>query len=139
MYVKLPPRDLNLDPYSPHPTSTYTCGVTIALTLLNYNWPNTYTFIYGYKVICFKSWNTITRSKSKLSVTNYNYKKMSLIITQLIDSSWSSQEIQSSNSLSPNYQHVCVCVYIYIYLFIYKCLYRNLNKKKKKLWEFVKA
>ena len=129
MCVKLSPRDLNLDPYSPHPTSTYTCGVTIALTLLNYNWPSTYTFIYGYKVIFFKSWNIVTRSKSKLSVTDYNYKKMSLIITQLIDSSWSSQEIQSSNSLSPNYQRVCVCVCVCI--FIYKCLYRYLNKKKK--------
>ena len=30
MYVKLPPRDLNPDPYPPHLTSTYTCGVTIA-------------------------------------------------------------------------------------------------------------
>ena len=30
MCVKLPPRDLNPDPYPPHPTSTYTCGVTIA-------------------------------------------------------------------------------------------------------------
>ena len=30
MYVKLPFRDLNSDPYSPHPTSTYTYGVTIA-------------------------------------------------------------------------------------------------------------
>ena len=28
MYVKFRSRDLNLDPYSPHPTSTYTCGVT---------------------------------------------------------------------------------------------------------------
>ena len=25
MYVKLSPRDLNLNHYSPHPTSTYTC------------------------------------------------------------------------------------------------------------------
>ena len=30
MYVKLPLGDLNLVPYPPHPTSTYTCGVTIA-------------------------------------------------------------------------------------------------------------
>ena len=30
MYVKLPPEDLNLNSYPPHPTSTYTCGVTIA-------------------------------------------------------------------------------------------------------------
>ena len=135
MCVKLPPRDLNLNPYSPHPTSTYTCGVTIAFTLLNYNWPNTYTFIYGYKVIFFKSWNIVTRSKSKLSVTDYNYKKMSLIITQLIDSSWSSQEIQSSNSLSPNYQRVCVCVYIYLFI----NAYIDIWTKKKKLWEFVKA
>ena len=28
MCVKFPPEDLNLDPYPPHPTSTYTCGVT---------------------------------------------------------------------------------------------------------------
>ena len=30
MCVKLPPEDLNLDPCPPHPTSTYTCEVTIA-------------------------------------------------------------------------------------------------------------
>ena len=30
MYVKLPPKDLNLDLCPLHPTSTYTCGVTIA-------------------------------------------------------------------------------------------------------------
>ena len=29
MFVKFPPRDLNIDPYSPHPTSTYICGVII--------------------------------------------------------------------------------------------------------------
>ena len=29
MYVKFPPRSLNPDPCSPHPTSTYICGVTI--------------------------------------------------------------------------------------------------------------
>ena len=29
MCVKLPPGDLNPDPYSPHPTSIYTYGVTI--------------------------------------------------------------------------------------------------------------
>ena len=29
MCVKFPPRDLNIDSYSPHPTSTYICGVTI--------------------------------------------------------------------------------------------------------------
>ena len=28
--MKLPPRDLNPAPYPPHPTSTYTYGVTIA-------------------------------------------------------------------------------------------------------------
>ena len=28
--MKLPLRDLNLNPYPPHPTSTYTCRVTIA-------------------------------------------------------------------------------------------------------------
>ena len=31
MCVKLSPRDLNHIPCPPHPTSTYTCGVTIAL------------------------------------------------------------------------------------------------------------
>ena len=31
MYVKLPPRELNLDSYPPpHHTSIYTCGVTTA-------------------------------------------------------------------------------------------------------------
>ena len=32
MCVKFSPRDLNSDPYphTPHPTSTYTCGVAIA-------------------------------------------------------------------------------------------------------------
>ena len=30
MCVKLPPGDLNPGPCPPHPTSTYTCGVTIA-------------------------------------------------------------------------------------------------------------
>ena len=29
MYVKLSPRNLNPGPYPPHPTSTYTCEVTI--------------------------------------------------------------------------------------------------------------
>ena len=27
--MNLPPRDLNSDPYPPHPTSTYICGVII--------------------------------------------------------------------------------------------------------------
>ena len=30
MCVKLPLEDLNLGPYYPHSTNTYTCGVTIA-------------------------------------------------------------------------------------------------------------
>ena len=30
MYVKLPPEDLNLNSYPPHPTSTYTYEVTTA-------------------------------------------------------------------------------------------------------------
>ena len=30
MCMKLSPGDLNSDPYPPHPTSTYTCGVTTA-------------------------------------------------------------------------------------------------------------
>ena len=33
MCVKLPSRDLNHDLHPPLPTSTYTCGVTIALTI----------------------------------------------------------------------------------------------------------
>ena len=33
MCVKLPPGDLNLGPYSPHSTNTYTCGVTITLRM----------------------------------------------------------------------------------------------------------
>ena len=37
MCVKLPPEDLNLDPYPPYPTSTYTCGVTIAPRVYNGN------------------------------------------------------------------------------------------------------
>ena len=31
MCVKFPPRDLNLGPYLPHRTRTYTCGGTIAI------------------------------------------------------------------------------------------------------------
>ena len=30
MCIKLSSRDLNFDPYPLHPTSTYTCGTTIA-------------------------------------------------------------------------------------------------------------
>ena len=30
MCVKLPPKDLNSNPYPPHPTKTYTCRVAIA-------------------------------------------------------------------------------------------------------------
>ena len=30
MCMKLPPEELNSDPCLPHPTSTYTCGVTTA-------------------------------------------------------------------------------------------------------------
>ena len=30
MCVKLPPGDLNSNPYPPHPTKSYTCRVTIA-------------------------------------------------------------------------------------------------------------
>ena len=33
MYIKLSPRDLNLDFCPPHPTSIYTCGVTTALRM----------------------------------------------------------------------------------------------------------
>ena len=35
MCVKLIPGDLNLDPYPPHPTSTYICKVTIAPRVCN--------------------------------------------------------------------------------------------------------
>ena len=45
MCVKLPPENLNPNSYPPHPTSIYTCGVTIALrvcggdvVLLNIMW-----------------------------------------------------------------------------------------------------
>ena len=31
MCVKLPPRNLNLNPYPPHSTNIYTCRVTITL------------------------------------------------------------------------------------------------------------
>ena len=31
MFVNLSPEDLNSQPLLPHPTSTYTCGLTIAL------------------------------------------------------------------------------------------------------------
>ena len=31
MRMKFPPGDLNFDPFLPRPTSTYACGVTIAL------------------------------------------------------------------------------------------------------------
>jgi len=30
MCIKLPPEDLNSDPYPPHPTNIYICGVTTA-------------------------------------------------------------------------------------------------------------
>ena len=33
--MKLPPKDLNLDPYPPHPTSTYTYGVIITPKVCN--------------------------------------------------------------------------------------------------------
>ena len=35
MCVKLPPRDLNPDPYPSHSTSTYTCEVIIAPRVCN--------------------------------------------------------------------------------------------------------
>ena len=35
MCVKFPPGDLNLDPNSPHPLSTYTCEVTTAQRVYN--------------------------------------------------------------------------------------------------------
>ena len=33
--VKFSPRDLNPGPYPPHPTNTYTCGVTIVPRVCN--------------------------------------------------------------------------------------------------------
>ena len=36
MYVKLPPEKLNPGSYPPHPTSTYTYGVTIASRVYEY-------------------------------------------------------------------------------------------------------
>ena len=38
MCVKLPPEDLNPDPYPLHPINTYTCGVTIAPKVCSGNW-----------------------------------------------------------------------------------------------------
>ena len=37
MCVKLPPENLNPSPYPLHLTSTYICGVTIALRVSGYN------------------------------------------------------------------------------------------------------
>ena len=39
MCVKFPLRDLNPDPCPPHPTSTYTCEVTIAPIVRGCNAP----------------------------------------------------------------------------------------------------
>ena len=38
MCVKLPPKDLNLDPCPPHLTNTYTYKVTIAPRVCGGNW-----------------------------------------------------------------------------------------------------
>ena len=48
MCVKLPPKDLNSSPWPPHPTSTYTCGVTIALRVCG-GWPSIFniTIVLG--------------------------------------------------------------------------------------------
>ena len=35
MYIKFPLEDLNLGPYPPHSTNTYTCEVTISLRVHN--------------------------------------------------------------------------------------------------------
>ena len=35
MCVKFPTRDLNFNPYPPHPTSAYTCKATITPKVLN--------------------------------------------------------------------------------------------------------
>ena len=57
MYVKLLPRDLNLNPYPPHLTSIYTCGVTTAPRVRG---GNIYTFLkqlfFNDKYI-YKAWN----------------------------------------------------------------------------------
>ena len=71
MCVKLPPRDLNPGPCPPHPTSTYTCGVTIAPrvcggTIAYYILPSNY-FLWG--------WNehgvTAVRTKIKRRIQNF--------------------------------------------------------------------
>ena len=51
MCVKLLLRDLNPNPYPLHPTSTYTCGVTIAPRMSN---SNTSLFLKKLKVRLFE-------------------------------------------------------------------------------------
>ena len=49
MCVKLPPRDLNPDPYPPYPSSIYTYGVTTALRVRS----GTLTSCMKYEVVVF--------------------------------------------------------------------------------------
>ena len=48
MCVKFPLRDLNSDPYLPHSTNTYTCGVTIAPMVCVFN------FVCFYKLFSWR-------------------------------------------------------------------------------------
>ena len=55
MYLKLPPKDLNLGSYSPYPTSTYTCRMTIVLRVyggiyLDLKSNNLYVALNGSKI-----------------------------------------------------------------------------------------
>ena len=47
MCVKLPFRDLNLGPYPPHSTSTYTCGMTITQSLCSDRYKTYIKSLYG--------------------------------------------------------------------------------------------
>ena len=49
--MKLPLRDLNLNPYPPHPTSTYTCRVIIALRVCGDKWIGFKIYILGNALI----------------------------------------------------------------------------------------
>ena len=63
MCAKLSPRDLNLDPCLSHPTSTYTCRVTIVLRVCGgviwgmnvLAFKGSFILIWGMNVLTFKS------------------------------------------------------------------------------------
>ena len=61
MYMKLPIGDLNPGPSLPHPTSTYTCGVTTALRVRG-------------------GVNTSARKYNFLRLINYNYDHITMIL-----------------------------------------------------------